>query len=92
MFADSDWANDLDKRKSASGYVFTLHGGTVDYNCKKFINTPLPSTEADWYAACEAAESGIWLRNFLYEIGFPMQSPLVIFEDSQGCISYVNAA
>ena len=79
MFSDSDWANDLDKRKSVGGYVFMLHGGTVDYNSKKLTNTPLSSTEAEWYAACEAAKHGKWLRNLLFEIGFPMQSPLIIF-------------
>ena len=88
MFADSDWANDADKRKSVGGYAFIMNGGVIDYNCKKFTDTPLSSTEAEWYAACEAAKSGKWLRNMLHEIGFPMDSPTVIFEDNQGCISY----
>jgi hypothetical protein len=88
MFADSDWANDPDKRKSVGGYAFMMHGGVIDFNCKKFTDTPLSSTEAEWYAACEAAKSGKWLRNMLSEIGLPMTSPLIIFEDNQGCISY----
>jgi hypothetical protein len=88
MFADSDWANDPEKRKSVGGYAFMMYGGAVDYNCKKFTDTPLSTTEAEWYAACEAAKSGKWLRNMLHEIGFPMTSPLIIFEDNQGCISY----
>jgi hypothetical protein len=88
MFADSDWANDPDKRKSVGGHIFMMHGGVIDYNCKKFTDTPLSFTEAEWYAACEAAKSGKWLRNMLHEIGFPMSEPLIIFEDNQGCISY----
>ena len=88
MFADSDWANDLDKRKSVGGYAFMMYGGVIDYNCKKFTDTPLSSTEAEWYAACEAAKNGLMLRNLLVEIGLPMSSPLIIFEDNQGCISY----
>ena len=28
-FTDSDWADDIDSRKSTSGYVFTLYGGAI---------------------------------------------------------------
>ena len=65
-----------------------MNGGVIDYNCNKFTDTALSSTEAEWYAACEAAKSGKWLRNMLSEMGLPLTSPLVIFEDNQGCISY----
>ena len=65
-----------------------MHGGVVDYNCKKFTDTPLSSTEAEWYAACETAKSGKWLRNMLQEIGLPMSSPSIILDDNKGCISY----
>ena len=87
IFADSDWANDTEKRKSIGGFVFILYGGAIDYNCKNLTETALSSTEAEWYAACEAAKSGKWLRNLLLELGFQMQSPLVIFEDNQGCVA-----
>jgi hypothetical protein len=88
IFADSDWANDPDKRNSVGGYVFMMHGGVIDYNCKKFTNTPLSSTEAEWYAACEAAKSGKWIRKILTELEYPIDGPLIIFEDNQGCVSY----
>ena len=84
MFADSDWANDPDKRKSVGGYVFMMHGGVVDYNFKKFTNTPLSSTEAEWYATCEAAKTAKWIRKFLFENGYPIDGPLTIFEDNSG--------
>jgi len=58
MFADSDWANDPDKRKPVGGFAFMMHGGVIGYNCKKFTDTPLLSTEAEWYATCEAAKNG----------------------------------
>ena len=87
VFADSDWANDPDKRKSVGGYVFMMHGGIIDYNCKKFTNTPLRSTEAEWYAACEAAKSGKWRRKFLTELEYPIAGHLNIFDDYNGCVS-----
>ena len=60
-----------------------MNGGVIDYNCKKFTNTPLSSTEAEWYAACEAAKSEKWLRNLISELGFPLHQPLIIFEDNK---------
>ena len=68
--------------------MFILHGGVIDYLCKKTVNTPLSSTEAEWYAACTAATAGKKLRHLLEEIGFSMTTPLVIFEDNKGCISF----
>ena len=41
VFADSDWANDPDKRKSVGEYVFMMHGGVIDFSCQKFSCTPL---------------------------------------------------
>jgi hypothetical protein len=68
MSADSDWANDPDKRKF---YVFMMHGGVIDYNCKELTNTPLSSTEAEWYAACEAAKSAKLIRTFAFRNWIP---------------------
>ena len=34
-FTDSDWAGDLDDRKSTTGYVFSLGSGPVTLACKK---------------------------------------------------------
>ena len=34
-FTDSDWAGDLDSRKSTSGYVFTLYSGAISWKSQK---------------------------------------------------------
>jgi hypothetical protein len=34
-FADADWANDSDTRKSRSGYLFTLGRGPISYKSKQ---------------------------------------------------------
>ena len=34
-YSDSDWAGDLNDRKSTSGYVFTVGGGAISWKSKK---------------------------------------------------------
>ena len=35
VFVDADWARDLDKRRSTSGYVFNLFGGAFSWMRKR---------------------------------------------------------
>ena len=34
-FVDADWARDLDRRRSTSGYVFNLFGGEINWMRKR---------------------------------------------------------
>ena len=34
-YCDSDWAGDLDKRKSTTGYIFTLSGGPISWKSRQ---------------------------------------------------------
>ena len=46
-------------------------------------------TEAEYIAASEAAKKGVWIRNFLIELGvFPnASSPLNLYCDNNGAIA-----
>ncbi|KAH9308033.1 hypothetical protein KI387_035944, partial [Taxus chinensis] len=54
-FTDSDWAGDLDHRKSTSGYSFTLGSGPVSWSSKKQNAIAISSTEAEYRGAVNAA-------------------------------------
>ena len=45
-YVDSDFAGDLDKRRSTSGYVFTLAGGAISWMSKLQNIVALSTTEA----------------------------------------------
>ena len=47
------------------------------------------TTEAEYIAASEAAKEGVWIRNFLIELGvFPnASSPLNLYCDNNGAIA-----
>ena len=47
-YVDSDFAGDLDKRRSTSGYVFTLVGGPISWMSKLQDVVTLSTTEAEY--------------------------------------------
>ena len=60
-FVDSDWARDLDQRRSTSGYVFNLFGGAVSWMSKKQSVVALSTTEVENMAITHASKEAIWL-------------------------------
>lgn len=89
-YSDADWAQDVEDRKSNSGYLFKFNGGTVSWACRKQSCVALSSTEAEYIALAEACQEAVWLRNLLKDFGEEQIQPTVIFEDNQSCIKLVN--
>ena len=58
-YVNSDFAGDLDKRKSTTGYVFTLAGGAVSWLSKLQTVVALSTTEAQYMVATQACKEAI---------------------------------
>ena len=84
-YVDSDFAGDLDKRRSTSGYVFTLPGGPISWMSKLQSIVALSTTEAEYVSASHACKEAVWLKGLLGEIG-QFQKIVNIFCDSQSAI------
>ncbi|XP_070028757.1 secreted RxLR effector protein 161-like [Nicotiana sylvestris] len=67
-YTDSDFQSDKDSRKSTSGNVFTLGGGTISWRSIKQTCVINSTKEVEYVAASEAAKEAVWLRNFLREL------------------------
>jgi len=89
-FSDASWGNDVDTRKSTTGYVFFLSDGVISWGSKKQSTVALSTTEAEYMALTEAAKEAIWLRRILSELGFTRQEPTVVYEDNQPAIALTN--
>ena len=61
-FVDADWAGDLDRRRSTSGYVFNLFGGAISWMSKRQVVVALSTTESEYMAATHASKEAIWLQ------------------------------
>lgn len=66
-YSDSDWAGDLESRKSTFGFIFMLNGGPVSWCSKRQPTVALSSTEAEYIALTSAAKEATWIRLLLTE-------------------------
>jgi len=91
-WSDASYATHSDG-KSHSGYGFTFDGtesGLFFSRSTKQSNVTLSSTEAELYAAVEAAKDIIWFRELLSEIGFPQAAPTTIWVDNASLITLAS--
>src|SRR5436305_2943163 len=88
-FTDSSFQSDVDDFKSTSGYVFLLNGGAVTWKSNKQATVADSTTEAEYIAASEAAKEGVWIKNFVQELGVvpSCAQPIVVFCDNNGAIA-----
>jgi hypothetical protein len=69
-FSDSDWAADLDDRKSTGAYVFNLDGAACSWRVKHSSTALLSSQESEYVAGSEATKEAKNLRMLLEHLGF----------------------
>lgn len=86
-YTDSDWAGDVDTRRSTGGYVFLMCGAAISWSSKLQTAPALSSTEAEYMACTRAAQEAIWLRQLLEQLGFKQTSPTKLWGDNQGAIA-----
>ena len=88
---DSDHATDQTHRKSVSGIIHKLAGGTVLYKSKYQDVIATSTSEAEFIAAAEAGKQILYLRTILDEIGIPQDKANILYEDNQGALLMANA-
>ena len=68
-YVTSDYAGDLDKRRSTTRYVFTLSQAPVSWRSILQSTVALSTTEAEYMAMTEAMKEAIWLQGMLDDLG-----------------------
>ena len=86
-YADSDWAGDRKTRKSTTGYIFTIAGAAISWASKRQQTVALSSTEAEYIAACAAAQEVMYLRALLSSLEHTQEDPTTLHQDNQGAIA-----
>ncbi|GKV29673.1 hypothetical protein SLEP1_g59547 [Rubroshorea leprosula] len=81
-FVNSDFAGDLHKRKSTTGYVFTLSGCAISWKATLQSIVALSTTEVEYMAITEAVKEALWLKGLVNDLGVE-QNEMMVFCDSQ---------
>lgn len=86
VYTDSDFAGDIDSRKSTSGYVFLLDNTAVAWSSKKQPIVTFSTTEAEYVAASTCACQTIWFERVLEEFGYDTTEGIIIHCDNTSTI------
>lgn len=89
-YSDASFA-DAEDRKSTSGYLFKLAGGTICHkSCKQRLVTT-STTEAEYVGLTYAAKEATWLARLLKQVGYLGEDahPIKLYGDNQPSIDLV---
>ena len=84
-YVDSDYAKDLDERRSITGYLFTGCGCVVSWKSTLQNIVALSTTKVEYVAAAEATKEALWLKGLVSELGMNQKS-VTVFCDSQSAL------
>ncbi|KAJ1299491.1 hypothetical protein OPQ81_003803 [Rhizoctonia solani] len=86
-YSDSDYGMQHG-RKSISGVAVLLGGTIVTWALSKQSSVAISTMEAECYALLKAVQEVIWIRNFMFHLGFLISSPTTILVDNAAAIAY----
>lgn len=87
-YCDSDWASDIDTRRSVTGYVFLLQGGPVSWCSRRQPTVALSTTEAEYMGLSTSLQEAMWLLQLQAELDACEQKvPMKIFCDNRSAIN-----
>lgn len=89
-FVDADFANNVNDRKSVSGFVIKVFNNTVFWKSKKQTVVSLSTAEAEYIAMSAALTESIFISQLLEEILDIPVYPITVYEDNQSCLKMAS--
>lgn len=77
-FSDSDWAGDIDDRRSTSGGCFYLGNNLISWFSRKRNYVSLSTAEAEYVAAASCATQLLWLKSMLSDYCLRSESLMLL--------------
>jgi hypothetical protein len=85
-YVDASWAEDLDTRRSQTGYVFFYGGAAIAWNSHLQRLVTLSTHEAEYVALGDAVKEALYLRNLFRELTNKDMPAIPLLEDNQSTI------
>lgn len=89
MYCDSDYAGDVDTRRSTTGYVCTLNGGAISWSSRRQQTVAASTTEAEYMAAADTVKEALWLRKLMTDLGYQLGT-ITIQADNQSTMKLLK--
>ncbi|XP_066354523.1 secreted RxLR effector protein 161-like [Miscanthus floridulus] len=86
-YSDSDFAGDVEDRKSTTGVVYFLGNRLVTWASQKQKIVALSSCEAEYVAAAAAACQGVWLSRLIVDLMGMKEAPVKLLMDNMSTIA-----
>jgi hypothetical protein len=88
-YCDSDYAGDIDTRRSTTGYVFVLNGGAISWSSRLQPTVAVSTAEAEYMSAASATKEALWLSKLFATFGIVV-TPVQMYCDNQAAIKLVK--
>ncbi|XP_050141134.1 uncharacterized mitochondrial protein AtMg00810-like [Malus sylvestris] len=86
-YSDSDWATDINTRRSITGYVVYLGSNPISWQSKKQSTVSRSSTEAEYKAIAHCAADVCWIRSVLRDLHQCLPSPPSLYCDNLSALA-----
>ena len=90
-YADADYANCPNTRRSITGYLTMWNGNILSWRSRKQPTVSVSVSEAEVYSVVEVTKEIMWIKilfNKIFNIRF--KTPTIIWEDNQGAIGFLK--
>ena len=78
VFSDSDWAGDINTRKSTSGFIIRLNGAVLHFGSRTQATIATSSCEAELYGMGTATAEALHSQHLLGEAKLTSSAPNII--------------
>jgi hypothetical protein len=90
-YSDADFGGDPDKRRSTTGYVFTMAGGAISWASKLQPTVAASTTEAEYMAAAHATKEALWQKKLMLSFGQGSpEAPIQLYGDNQAALAIMK--
>jgi hypothetical protein len=85
-WVDSDFASDIDSRRSMTGYLMSLNGGPISWKSSRQGGATPSSSETEFVEVSQAGQEVVCLGTLLRGFGYTQRGPTEIWENNASCI------
>lgn len=85
-YSDADYANDVETRRSTTGYCIMYGGGPIAWRCQRQDIVTLSTTEAEYVSGCELVKELLPMREMFIELGQLSDEPTIVRIDNLSAV------